>query len=40
MSGVHSGVNGTPTFYLNGSRYDGSYETDTLLAALRERSGP
>ena len=39
MSGVHSGVNGTPTFYLNGSRYDGSYETESLLAALRERSG-
>jgi len=40
MSGVHSGVNGTPTFYLNGSRYDGSYETESLLAALRDRSGP
>jgi protein-disulfide isomerase len=38
MSGVHSGVNGTPTFYVNGSRYDGSYETDALLAALRDRS--
>jgi protein-disulfide isomerase len=38
MSGVHSGVNGTPTFYLNGSRYDGSYETESLLAALRDRS--
>ena len=35
MSGVHSGVNGTPTFYVNGSRYDGSYETEALLAALR-----
>jgi protein-disulfide isomerase len=40
MSGVHSGVNGTPTFYVNGSRYDGSYETESLLAALRDRSGP
>ena len=40
MSGVHSGVNGTPTFYLNGGRYDGSYETESLLAALRDRSGP
>jgi len=40
MSGVHSGVNGTPTFYLNGSRYDDSYETESLLAALRDRSGP
>ena len=26
MSGVRSGVNGTPTFYVNGSRYDGSTE--------------
>ena len=36
MSGVRSGVNGTPTFYLNGSRYDGSYEAETLLAALEQ----
>ena len=40
MSGVRSGVNGTPTFYINGSRHDDSYETETLLAALRDRSGP
>jgi protein-disulfide isomerase len=36
MSGVRSGVNGTPTFYLNGTRYDGSYEAEPLLAALRD----
>jgi protein-disulfide isomerase len=35
MSGVHSGVNGTPTFYINGRRYDASYDLDTVLAALR-----
>jgi len=35
MSGVRSGVNGTPTFYVNGTRYDASYDADTLLAALR-----
>jgi protein-disulfide isomerase len=35
MSGVRSGVNGTPTFYINGSRHDDSYEADTLLAALQ-----
>jgi protein-disulfide isomerase len=35
MSGVRSGVNGTPTFYINGSRHDESYEADTLLAALQ-----
>jgi protein-disulfide isomerase len=36
MSGVRSGVNGTPTFYVNGSRHDGSYDLDTLLGALEE----
>jgi protein-disulfide isomerase len=35
MSGVRSGVNGTPTFYINGARHDGSYDIETLLAALR-----
>ena len=34
MSGVRSGVNGTPTFYINGARHDGGYELETLLAAL------
>jgi len=34
MSGVRSGVNGTPTFYINGSRHDDSYDVETLLAAL------
>jgi protein-disulfide isomerase len=34
MSGVRSGVNGTPTFYINGARHDDSYELETLLGAL------
>ena len=34
MSGVRSGVNGTPTFYVNGVRHDDSWDTDTLLEAL------
>jgi protein-disulfide isomerase len=34
MSGVRSGVNGTPTFYINGARHDGSYELETLVAVL------
>jgi protein-disulfide isomerase len=38
MSGVRSGVNGTPTFYINGVRHDDSYDLDTLLAAI-ERAG-
>jgi protein-disulfide isomerase len=34
MSGVRSGVNGTPTFYVNGARHDDSYDFETLLDAL------
>jgi len=34
MSGVRSGVNGTPTFYINGARHDDSYDLETLLVAL------
>jgi protein-disulfide isomerase len=36
MSGVRSGVNGTPTFYVNGVRHDGSYDLETLLGVLEE----
>jgi protein-disulfide isomerase len=36
MSGVRSGVNGTPTFYINGRRYDDSYDAQTLTAALEQ----
>ena len=36
MSGVRSGVNGTPTFYVNGVRYDGSIDLGSLLAAVVE----
>lgn len=34
MSGVRSGVNGTPTFFINGLRHDDSYEYEVLLAAV------
>jgi len=34
LSGVRSGVNGTPTFYVNGARHDDSYDLETLLGAL------
>jgi protein-disulfide isomerase len=34
QSGIRSGVNGTPTFFINGARYDGSPDYDSLLAAL------
>jgi len=38
IGGVRSGVNGTPTFYLNGVRHDASYEFDVLAAAIRAAS--
>lgn len=33
-TGVRSGVNGTPTFFVNGLRHDGGYEYGPLLAAI------
>jgi protein-disulfide isomerase len=33
--GVRSGVNGTPTFFINEQRYDESWDGESLLAALR-----
>ena len=35
-SGVRSGVNGTPTFFINGVRYNGSYDLRSMLTALKE----
>jgi len=34
VSGVRSGVNGTPTFYINGRQHQPSYEFDALAAAM------
>jgi protein-disulfide isomerase len=34
IGGERSGVNGTPTFFINGRRHDGSYEYETLAAIL------
>ena len=34
LSGVRSGVNGTPTFFINGVRHDNSFALETLLAAI------
>lgn len=36
LSGVRSGVNGTPTFFINGTRHDEAWDEETLLAALNE----
>jgi protein-disulfide isomerase len=33
-SGVRSGVNGTPTFFVNGRRHDGPWDLDSLTAAI------
>jgi protein-disulfide isomerase len=35
-SGVRSGVNGTPTFFINGERYDGAHDYASLREALTE----
>lgn len=34
LGGVRSGVNGTPSFFLNGRRHDGSYAFSDLAAAV------
>ena len=34
QSGARNGVNGTPSFFINGARYDGETEAEELLAAL------
>jgi len=36
LSGVRSGVNGTPTFFINGARYQGSLNLRSLLAAIEQ----
>jgi len=33
-SGVKGGVNGTPTFFINGERYDGTLDPEHLINAL------
>jgi protein-disulfide isomerase len=36
-SGIRSGVNGTPTFFINGVRYDGAYDYASLVAGIQMR---
>lgn len=36
MGGVKSGVNGTPTFFINEKRFNDSYEYENLLSALND----
>ena len=37
IGGVRSGVNGTPTFFINGQRHDGPFEYDDLVAAIEDQ---
>jgi protein-disulfide isomerase len=34
LGGVRSGVNGTPTFFINGHRHDGAFELEDLIQAI------
>ena len=34
--GVRSGVNGTPTFFINGHRHDASFDYETLVSAIHQ----
>lgn len=38
--GVRSGVNGTPTFFINGRRQDGSFAYEDLVAAIEAELAP
>ena len=37
LTGIKSGVNGTPTFFINGVRHDRSWDVETMTRALRKR---
>jgi protein-disulfide isomerase len=41
MGGVRSGVNGTPTFFINGTRFDGDWsDVESFAAVLLEAAVP
>ena len=37
ISGIRSGVNATPRFFINGARYDGTADYGSLRSALEEQ---
>ncbi|HEY2157329.1 MAG TPA: DsbA family protein [Isosphaeraceae bacterium] len=39
LGGIRSGVNGTPTFFINGVRHDGPYDFGSLFAAIEASAG-
>jgi protein-disulfide isomerase len=40
LSGLESGVKGTPTFFINNTRYVGPYDADSLTAAISRAVPP
>lgn len=36
-SGIRSGVNGTPTFFVNGEKYTQSWEAETMISFLKNK---
>lgn len=40
MGGVSSGVNGTPTFFINGLRHDAGFDFKTLVGAIEAQLSP
>jgi NhaA family Na+:H+ antiporter len=38
-NGIRSGVNGTPTFFINGVRYDGAWDLESLIDAVEKPLG-
>ncbi len=38
-SGIRSGANGTPTFFINGERYDGPWDLESLLEVVERPLG-
>ncbi len=39
QGGVRSGVNGTPSFFINGTRYDGAWDLESLVDAIEKPLG-
>jgi protein-disulfide isomerase len=40
LSGLRSGVNGTPTFFVNGVRHEGGYDVPSLLNSITLAGAP
>jgi protein-disulfide isomerase len=37
MGGIRSGANGTPAFFINGVRHDGTYDYASLVSGIQMR---